>query len=414
MSSDDEYIEEILAHLVSLESDASPSLGLIQQQPEINLKMRPLLLDFLMDVINKLGFSKLTFPLTVNLIDRYCSTRIVKKQHYQLLGLTSLWICCKNHEAKTRVPSLFDLCKMCCNCYNKKLFLEMENHVLKSLSWLISFPTFDAFVDLYIELLVVRQTLAASAVPNIKAMAIYICELVQFYPNLYFNFLSSQIAMGALLMSVLICKAPANLHSVLTLLNSVVKAHCILKYDAFTTYYKSCIKIIKCPPPSLKLKYFTGGDCESDALLALMALMVSFVNEQLLGAPITPKPTRQPLLSLVPTAGPSYQQQFTVLPRTPVSTNISPRMPSEPDGAGSLSHIGKLSSFSLTDVLPSPTALADLLSADVFGLTTPTYVHPPLVYTDDKSGCSRKRARTASVDLLLSCKRRATDLVFIS
>lgn len=414
MSSDDEYIEEILAHLVSLESDASPSLGLIQQQPEINLKMRPLLLDFLMDVINKLGFSKLTFPLTVNLIDRYCSTRIVKKQHYQLLGLTSLWICCKNHEAKTRVPSLFDLCKMCCNCYNKKLFLEMENHVLKSLSWLISFPTFDAFVDLYIELLVSCQTLVASAVPNIKTMAIYICELVQFYPNLYFNFLSSQIAMGALLMSVLICKAPANLHSVMTLLNSAVKNHCILKYNAFTRFYKSCIKIIKCPPPSLKVKYFTGGDRESDALLALMALMVSFVNELLLGAPITPKPTRQPLHSLVPTAGPSYEQQMTVLPRTPVSTNISPRMPSEPDGAGSLSHIGKLSSFSLSDVLPSPTALADLLSADVFGLTTPTYVHPPLIYTDDKSGCSRKRAGTASADLLLSCKRRATGLVFIS
>lgn len=106
----DEYQAEVLEHLLHIESSALPNLSLIQQQPEMNLKMRPLLLDFLMDVVNKLSLSKSTFPLTVNLIDRYCLTRIVKKSHYQLLGLTALWVACK----RTRFGCKF--CGSICFC----------------------------------------------------------------------------------------------------------------------------------------------------------------------------------------------------------------------------------------------------------------------------------------------------------
>ena len=73
-----EYQLEMLHHLLTIESKTLPNLSLIEQQPEIKLGMRPLLLDFLMEVITILNLSRSTFPLTVNLIDRYCSTRIVK------------------------------------------------------------------------------------------------------------------------------------------------------------------------------------------------------------------------------------------------------------------------------------------------------------------------------------------------
>ncbi|CUM68314.1 uncharacterized protein PRCAT00006036001 [Priceomyces carsonii] len=300
----DEYEHEILDHLLSFEQKTLPSLQLIQQQPEINLKMRPLLLDFLMDVINKLNLSKSTFPLTVNLIDRYCSTRIVKKQHYQLLGLTSLWVSCKNLDSKFKIPSLYDLCKMCCNCYDRRLFLEMENHLLKSLNWLIHVPTFDSFVDLFLNLLLNSDLAGSNSIKkhvnDIKVLSIYICELIQFYPNIYFNYNSSQISLGVVIISLHILDIPVNLHKYLDFFNATTMKE-VLSVQSFNTLFHNLLKILKCPPPSLKLKYFN----DKKNPLHLMKLLINFTNSNI--EPMTPK------VSTIH------------LPPTPVSNNISPR-----------------------------------------------------------------------------------------
>lgn len=308
-----EYKIDILNHLLQLESSTLPNLSLIQQQPEINLKMRPLLLDFLMDVINKLNLSKSTFPCTVNLIDRYCSTRIVKKQHYQLLGLTCLWISCKNLDSKHKIPTLNDLSKMCCNCYDKKLFLEMENHLLKSLNWMISVPTFDSFIDLYINFLNASLPIGTYSNPvlnDLKILSLYICELIQFYPNIYFNYNTSLISLTGFIISIKILNLGSfNLNGFLKLLNSLIDTLSnqsnqfnetieYFTYSKFSNLSKLLIKILKCPPPSLKLKYFN----ENSKFINLMEKLINFTNMNL--EPITPKSIR--------------------LPPTPSSTNISP------------------------------------------------------------------------------------------
>lgn len=306
----DEYQEEVLEHLLQIEAAALPNLSLIQQQPEMNLKMRPLLLDFLMDVVNKLSLSKSTFPLTVNLIDRYCSTRIVKKAHYQLLGLTALWVACKNLDSKQKIPSLDDLCKMCCNCYQKRLFLEMEKHLLKSLNWNVSYPTFDAFIDLYISC--VADDLAGSKLHlnDIKVLAVYICELIQFYPNTYFNYLSLQVSLAAFLTAILILALPVNVALVLNRINNLHHSS-ILAFPQYQLLFQQLIKILKCPPPSLKSKYFN----ELSRFIGLMRLLIAFTNENI--EPVTPKNS----VGRVPA---SYNGR---LPPTPVSSNISPRAP---------------------------------------------------------------------------------------
>ncbi|CAH2351161.1 G1/S-specific cyclin Cln3p [[Candida] railenensis] len=309
-----EYSNDILSHLFLIQQKTKPNLALIQQQPEINLKMRPLLLDFLMDVINKLQLSKSTFPLCVNLIDRYCSTRIVKKQHYQLLGLTSLWISCKNSDSKIKIPNLNDLCKMCCNCYDKKLFLEMENHLLKSLNWMISFPTFDSFVDICCKEYAQDEMFNGSqfSLKQVKYMAIYICELIQFYPNLYFNYSSSEISVSAFILSLMILNfkgvQPMTELSKLNskFIDSVEGG--MLEDRTFNTILQSLVKVLKCPPPSLKLKYFS----KSNRQLNLMQLLIKFCNLNLTPVssnPITPK---------------NSIHKLNQLPPTPLSSNISP------------------------------------------------------------------------------------------
>lgn len=312
-----EYQCDVLNHLLSLESSTLPNLSLIQQQPEINLKMRPLLLDFLMDVINKLNLSKSTFPSTVNLIDRYCSTRIVKKQHYQLLGLTCLWISCKNLDSKFKIPNLNDLSKMCCNCYDKKLFLEMENHLLKLLNWLITIPTFDSFIDLYLNLFANFQLQNCNnmLLNDLKILSIYICELIQFYPNIYFNYNTSLIALTSFLISTKILNLNININEFLYSLNKTIDQSNtegsndnegtagvkgdkeFFTYSKFSNLSKLLMKILKCPPPSLKVKYFN----ESSKFIKLMEKLINFTNYNL--EPLTPK---------------------TKLPPTPSSNNISP------------------------------------------------------------------------------------------
>ncbi|CAH6723149.1 G1/S-specific cyclin Cln3p [[Candida] jaroonii] len=347
-----EYQQDILNHLLSLENQTTPNLSLIQQQPEINLKMRPLLLDFLMDVINKLNFSKSTFPSTVNLIDRYCSTRIVKKQHYQLLGLTCLWISCKNLDAKYKIPNLNDLSKMCCNCYDKKLFLEMENHLLKSLNWIITIPTFDGFIDLYLNLLqnFPKVKISNNMLNDLKILSIYICELIQFYPNIYFNYNTSLISLTSFLISCKILNLSVNINEFIYNLNSSIeidkdfenfydnKTNDFFTFSKISNLSKLLIKILKCPPPSLKLKYFN----DSCKFINLMEKLINFTNFK--NEPVTPK---------------TYK-----LPPTPVSNNISPKYKSIIDNID-------LTPGNKEDYLPSP--------------NSPNFnIHPPLMLPNRK------------------------------
>lgn len=361
----DEYKTDILNHLINLEFVTCPNLSLIQQQPEINLKMRPLLLDFLMDVINKLNLSKSTFPCTVNLIDRYCSTRIVKKQHYQLLGLTCLWISCKNLDSKYKIPNLNDLSKMCCNCYDKKLFLEMENHLLKLLNWIISVPTFDNFIDLFLNL--ISDSTGNQILNDLKVLSIYICELIQFYPNIYFNYNPSLISLTSFIIAIRILNLNFNLNEFLKLLNSVIeiddmdlKSNDFFTYSKFSNLFKLLLKILKCPPPSLKSKYFN----ENSKYIKLMEKLINFTNLTL--EPMTPKTNSN-------------------LPPTPNSSNISPINDQL---------ISKSIKFKVKDsYLPSP--------------NTPNFnsqIHPPMLYPTKKRSLETNDAvdlkRSKSVPLI--------------
>lgn len=304
----DEYKDEMYSHLLEMEQTCRPNLYLIQQQPEINLRMRPLLLDFLMDVIHKLNLSKSTFPLTVNIIDRYCSVRIVKKQHYQLLGLTALWVACKNLDSKFRIPSLNDLCKYCCHCYDKKLFLEMENHVLKLLGWQVDAPTFDAFIDMYIHTLAQSPFLAGSRNPHkvcndVKVVAIYICELIQFYPNIYFNYTSPKIALLSVTFACMICQVGDRGFDADTFLSLVASTSNVdlLSTNDFEHAFALLIKVLKCPPPSLKAKYFNDGS----RYLHLMRLLIAFTRLHLaetlgMSSPLTPSTTATFSVPLTP------------------------------------------------------------------------------------------------------------------
>lgn len=146
----EEYLEDILRHMQTMEDETLPDVTLIDMQREIQWYMRPYLIDFLVEAHAAFVLLSETLFLTVNLLDRYCSRRVVFKQHYQLVGCAALLIAAKYGDKKDRVPQISELSSMCCGLYDAGMFTQMEMHVLNTLEWTIGHPTVDFFSQLLV------------------------------------------------------------------------------------------------------------------------------------------------------------------------------------------------------------------------------------------------------------------------
>ncbi|KAL2271057.1 hypothetical protein VTJ83DRAFT_428 [Remersonia thermophila] len=169
----DEYLEDIMQHLRHMEDETLPDANLIDMQREIQWFMRPYLIDFLIEAHSAFSLLPETLFLTVNLLDRYCSKRVVYKQHYQLVGCAALLIAAKYGDKKDRVPQINELNNMCCGLYDAGMFTQMEMHVLNTLDWNIGHPTVDFFTKLA----------AAEERDSVEVehMASYICEIALYH-----------------------------------------------------------------------------------------------------------------------------------------------------------------------------------------------------------------------------------------
>lgn len=70
----------------------------IDTQPEINSKMRSILIDWLTDVHRKFELMPESLYLTINIVDRYLSMKTVPRRELQLVGISSMLIACKYEE----------------------------------------------------------------------------------------------------------------------------------------------------------------------------------------------------------------------------------------------------------------------------------------------------------------------------
>lgn len=135
--------------------------------------MRPYLIDFLVEAHAAFALLPETLFLTINLLDRYCSKRVVYKQHYQLVGCAALLIAAKYGDKKDRVPQINELNNMCCGLYDSGMFTQMEMHVLNTLDWTIGHPT----VDFFTQLIVAEE----ADDREVEHMAAYLCEIALYH-----------------------------------------------------------------------------------------------------------------------------------------------------------------------------------------------------------------------------------------
>jgi hypothetical protein len=158
------------------QDETLPDVASIDIQEEIQWFMRPYLLDFLTEAHTFFQLLPETLFLAVNLLDRYCSRRVVYKRHYQLVGCAALLIAAKYGDRKERVPTIRELKNMCCNLYDEEMFTQMEWHVLNTLDWSIGHPTVDSFLQIH---------LAEADYDDVEVehMAWYICEIALYHKD---------------------------------------------------------------------------------------------------------------------------------------------------------------------------------------------------------------------------------------
>lgn len=143
-----EYQEEIFSYLKEVNNIKGVKPNYMDDQDDINDKMRAILIDWLVDVNLKFKLLPQTHFLTINIIDRFLSCVKIKRSKLQLVGVSALFIACKYEEIYP--PELKTFAYITDNAYQKKDVLEMEYEILKTLDFNITVPTPLNFLDFII------------------------------------------------------------------------------------------------------------------------------------------------------------------------------------------------------------------------------------------------------------------------
>ncbi|KAJ7042545.1 cyclin [Mycena alexandri] len=194
---EEEYRDEIRHYMHDMERYTMSSLQSMDQQPEIRWHMRPCLVDFLVEIHFTFRLRPETLYLTLNIVDRYVSRRIVYIKHYQLVGCAALWIAAKFEDAKERVPTVQDLAQICRDTYDESAFIQMEGHVLSTIQWTLGHPTAEA----WLRLMCVGPSMEDAKVQHV---ARFLMEITLFYRE-FIKYSPSSIALAALTLARFLC-----------------------------------------------------------------------------------------------------------------------------------------------------------------------------------------------------------------
>ena len=137
-----DYINIIYYNLLKEEDEGinpKPEYNYMKKQKEINEKMRSILVDWIIDVHFKFGFTDETLFMTISIIDRYLSITTISRSNFQLLGITALMIACKHEEID--LPKIDDFIYITDNAYVKNEVIKMENDVLSKLNFSFLYPS---------------------------------------------------------------------------------------------------------------------------------------------------------------------------------------------------------------------------------------------------------------------------------
>ncbi|XP_043690912.1 G2/mitotic-specific cyclin S13-7-like isoform X1 [Telopea speciosissima] len=143
-----EYIEDIYK-FYKLDERESQFPDYMGSQPDINDRMREILVDWLIEVHNKFELMPETLYLTLNIVDRFLSKEIVTRRELQLVGIAAMLIASKYEEIWA--PEANDFICISDKAYTREQLLVMEKTILGKLEWSLTVPTPFVFLVRFIK-----------------------------------------------------------------------------------------------------------------------------------------------------------------------------------------------------------------------------------------------------------------------
>ncbi|GFR87383.1 G1/S-specific cyclin-E-like [Elysia marginata] len=124
--------------------------GMFKNHPELQPRMRSILLDWLSEVCEVYRLHKETFMLAVDFIDRYLSvTTNVPKTQLQLLGISALFVAAKLEEIYP--PKLTEFAYVTDSACTEQEIIKQEMIIVKALKWDLTPITTNAWLSVYLQ-----------------------------------------------------------------------------------------------------------------------------------------------------------------------------------------------------------------------------------------------------------------------
>jgi len=168
------YVNRIIANHRRVERKFMPDPHYMMEQPDINERMRAILIDWLVDVHLKFKLLPETLYLTVNLIDRFLSLQHITRQKLQLVGVTAMLISSKYEEIYP--PEVRDFEYITDKAYTKEEILSMEAIMLNVLKFDLTIASSLNFLTRFLK--------AADADKQSMLFANYLLELCLTHYNM--------------------------------------------------------------------------------------------------------------------------------------------------------------------------------------------------------------------------------------
>jgi G2/mitotic-specific cyclin 1/2 len=133
-----EYVVEIFEYLKELEIQTMANPTYMDNQSELEWKMRGILVDWLLEVHTRFRLLPETLFLAVNIIDRFLSCKVVQLDRLQLVGVTAMFIASKYEEVLS--PHITNFRHVADDGFTEEEILQAEKYVLQALDYGLSYP----------------------------------------------------------------------------------------------------------------------------------------------------------------------------------------------------------------------------------------------------------------------------------
>lgn len=185
-----EYVNDIYTYLREIELSTRVNPRYMTSQPDINEKMRSILVDWLADIHRMFKLLPETLFLSISIIDHYLQLVSVPRDKLQLVGVCSMLIASKYEEIYA--PEVSDFIYISDSAYERDIILDTEQDILATLNFSLKFVSPLHFLR--------RFSKAADSDYYLHTLCKFIVE-ISLEETKFLKYLPSEIAMGAVFLA---------------------------------------------------------------------------------------------------------------------------------------------------------------------------------------------------------------------